>query len=104
MGEQPRLPAGHSAEPMLSAAVMAEEASVFPHGPAGQEVVEMTENRGTTRTDRSALVLNPTPEDGFPHARQVGYGLVAPHGQSPANSDMCSNVRAGARQKMVSSF
>jgi hypothetical protein len=43
-GQTARLPAGHTTEPMLGAAMMSAETFVFPHGPADQKVVEMAED------------------------------------------------------------
>ena len=84
MGKQPRRPTGHTAEPMLSATRMPAEACVFPHGPADQKVVEMTEDRGQRGPIETSVVLNPATQDRIPHARQVVNGLVAPQGQPPA--------------------
>jgi hypothetical protein len=71
MGKQPRFPTGHTAEPMLGAAMMSAETFVFPHGPADQKVVEMTEDRVQRGPIEAPVVLNPAPEDRIPHARQV---------------------------------
>ena len=69
---------------MLSATMMAAEAFVFPHGPADQKAVEMTEDRVQRGPIEAPVVLNPATEDRIPHARQVVNGLVAPQGQPPA--------------------
>ncbi len=84
MGKQPRLPTRDTAEPMLGASTMPAEALVFPHGPADQKVVEMTEDRAQSGPIEAPVVLNPAPKDRIPHARQVIDGLVAPQWQLPA--------------------
>src|SRR5439155_9486187 len=81
---QPRLPSGHPTEPVRSATTMPAEAFVFPHGPADQKVVEMTEDWVQRRPIETSVVLNPAAQDRIPHARQVVKGFVAPQGQPPA--------------------
>ncbi len=56
MGRQPRLPPRHTAEPMRSATMMPAETFVFPHGPADQKGVEMTEDRGQRGPGKAPVV------------------------------------------------
>jgi hypothetical protein len=83
MGKPPRLPLDHPAEPMLNSTMMLPQASVFPHGPADQKAVQMTEDGVQCGSIKAPVVLSPAPEDPIPHARQVIDGFVARRGHAP---------------------
>jgi hypothetical protein len=68
---------------MLGSAAMLSQPLVF-HGPTNKESVEVSEDRIQCRPVKPAEVLNPTPHDWVPHARQVIDGLVAPQVETPA--------------------
>ena len=107
MGKQLRLPPGDTNEPMCSPSMVLAEAFVFPHGPADQKVIEMTEDRVQRGLVEAPVVLNPATEDQIPHARQVVDGLVAPHGQSPAPhllAHLGHRVHAGRRGEVDEEF